>query len=102
MISKSVGGLLWEKTFINIGLMMGGQITYGLITINLVSDNIHHGLVFNFFVIMLFILVHCVYVCKIMDGGCSKSAPFQARHPSEHWIISWCVETLVCSWHKRP
>jgi len=29
---------------------------------------------------MLFILVHYVYVCKIMDGGCSKSAPFQPKH----------------------
>jgi hypothetical protein len=28
---------------------MRGQITFGLITINLVSDNINHGLVFNFF-----------------------------------------------------
>jgi hypothetical protein len=56
----------------------------------------------NCFVIMLFILVHCVYVYRIMDGGCSKSAPFQPKHPSEHWNISWCVETLVCSWHKWP
>jgi hypothetical protein len=93
--------LMWEKVFINIGLVMHGQIISGLITINLVSDNIYHGLVFKI-VVMLFILVHCVYVCKIMDGGCSKSAPFQPRHPNEHWIISWCVETLACSWHKRP
>jgi len=46
--SKNMGGLLWEKTFTNIGLVMRGQIASGLITINLVSDNIYHGLVFNF------------------------------------------------------
>jgi hypothetical protein len=51
---------------------------------------------------MLFILVHFFYVCKIMDCGRSNSAPFQPRHPIKHWIISWCVETLVYSWHKRP
>jgi hypothetical protein len=48
MTSKSVGGLLWEKTFTNIGLVMHGQITSRLITVNLVNDNIYHGLVFNF------------------------------------------------------
>jgi hypothetical protein len=47
MISKNMGGLLWKKTFTNIGLVMRGQITFGLITINLVSDNIYHGLVFK-------------------------------------------------------
>jgi hypothetical protein len=47
MTSKSVGGLLWKKAFINIGLMMRGQITFELIAINLVSDNIYHGLVFK-------------------------------------------------------
>jgi hypothetical protein len=55
----------------------------------------------NSFVIMLFTLVHYVYVCKIMDGGCLMKAPFQPKHPCKHWIISWCVETLVCSQHKR-
>jgi hypothetical protein len=103
MTSKSVGGLLWEKAFINIGLVMRGQIIFRLITIILISDNIYHGLnIQNCFVIMLFILVHCVYVCRIMDGGCSKNAPFQPRHLSEHWIISWCVEMLAYFWHKRP
>ncbi len=47
MTSKSVGGLLWEKVFTNIGLVMHGQITFGFITINLVSDNIYHGLIFK-------------------------------------------------------
>ncbi len=47
MTSKSVGGLLWEKTFTNIGLVMHGQITSKLITINLVSDNVCHALVFK-------------------------------------------------------
>ncbi len=47
MTSKSMGGLLSEKAFTNIGLVMGGQITFGLITINLVSDNIYYGLVFK-------------------------------------------------------
>jgi hypothetical protein len=46
--------------------------------------------------------MYCVYVCRIMDGGCSKSAPFQPRHPNEHWIISWCVEMLAYYWHKGP
>ncbi len=39
--------------------------------------------------------MHCVYVCKIMDGGCSNSAPFQPRHPNiesyhgalKHWLV---------------
>jgi hypothetical protein len=39
--------LLWEETFTNISLVMHGQITFGLITINLVSDNVCHGLVFK-------------------------------------------------------
>jgi hypothetical protein len=47
MTSKSVGRLLWEKTFTNIGLVMRGQITFRFITINLVSDNIYHGLMFK-------------------------------------------------------
>jgi hypothetical protein len=47
MTSKNMGRLLWEKTFKNIGLVMCGQITSRLITINLVSDNIYHGLVFK-------------------------------------------------------
>jgi hypothetical protein len=38
---------LWEKTFINIGLVMCGQITSGIITINLVNDNVCHGLIFK-------------------------------------------------------
>jgi hypothetical protein len=101
MTSKNMGGLMWKKTFTNIGLVMHGQITFKLITINLVSDNLSWSNIQNSFVIMLFILVHCVYVCRIMDGWCSKSAPFQPRHLNEHWIISWCVETLVCSWYKR-
>jgi hypothetical protein len=49
MTSKNVGGLLWEKAFINISLVMHGQIISGLITINLVNDNIYHGLVFKFY-----------------------------------------------------
>jgi hypothetical protein len=40
-------GLLWEKAFIKIGLVMHGQIIYGFITISLVSDNIYHGLIFK-------------------------------------------------------
>jgi hypothetical protein len=44
-----VGGLLWKKAFINIGLTMCGQIISGLITFSLVTDNIYHGLVFKFF-----------------------------------------------------
>jgi hypothetical protein len=36
-----------RKTFINIGLVIGGQIISGLITISLVSVNIYHGLVFK-------------------------------------------------------
>ncbi len=47
MTSKTVGRLLWEKAFINIGLVMRGQIISGLITINLVTDNIYRGLVFK-------------------------------------------------------
>jgi hypothetical protein len=47
MTSKSVGGLLWKKAFINIGLVMRGQIISRLITINLVTDNIYRGLVFK-------------------------------------------------------
>jgi len=102
MTSKNMGRLLWEKACTNISLVVRGQITSKLITINLVSDNFLSWFnIQNSFVIMLFILVHYVYVCIIIDGGCSKNAPFQPRHPSEHWIISWCVETLVCSWHKR-
>jgi len=34
-------------TFTNISLVMHGQITSKLITINLVSDNVCHGLVFK-------------------------------------------------------
>jgi hypothetical protein len=44
MISKNMEGLLWEKTCTNIGLVMHGQITSKLITINLVNDNVYHGL----------------------------------------------------------
>jgi hypothetical protein len=47
MPSKTMGRLLYKKAFTNIGLVMCGQITYGLITINLVSDNVYHGLVFK-------------------------------------------------------
>jgi hypothetical protein len=36
-----------EKTFVNIGMVMHGQFISRLITINLVSDNIYHGLVFK-------------------------------------------------------
>ncbi len=46
-ISKNMGGLMRGKTFINISMVVRGQITYRLITINLVSDNIYHGLVFK-------------------------------------------------------
>jgi hypothetical protein len=59
---------------------MHGQTISGFITINLVSDNIYHGLAFK---IILYNVIH-PYVCRIMDGGCSKSAPFQPKHPSEH------------------
>jgi hypothetical protein len=44
---KERGRLIWEKDFINIGLVMHGQIIFGLITINLVSDNIYHDLIFK-------------------------------------------------------
>jgi len=47
MTSENMGGLLWEKAFINIGVVMSGQISSGLITINSVNDNIYHGLVFK-------------------------------------------------------
>jgi len=47
MTSKNVRGLLWKEAFINIGLVMRGQIISGLITINLVNDNIYYGLVFK-------------------------------------------------------
>jgi hypothetical protein len=60
MTSKNVGGLLLEKTFINIGLVMRGQIIFGLITINLVSDNIYHGLVFK---ILLYNVIHPYALC---------------------------------------
>jgi hypothetical protein len=45
MISNSMGRFLGEKAFTNIGLVMHGQTTFGLITINLVCDNGCHGLV---------------------------------------------------------
>jgi hypothetical protein len=47
MISKSVDRFLWEKTFTNMCLVMCGQIIFGLITINLVSVNVCHGLIFK-------------------------------------------------------
>jgi hypothetical protein len=46
---KECGRVAMREAFKNIGLMMRGQIIYGFITINLVSDNIYHGLIFNFF-----------------------------------------------------
>ncbi len=55
----------------------------------------------NTFVIMLFTLIHCVYVYKIMDGGCSTSAPFQQKLLGKHWIISWCIEILVCFYKNK-
>ncbi len=33
----------------NIGMVMRGQIIFGLITISLVNDNIYYGLIFNLF-----------------------------------------------------
>jgi hypothetical protein len=69
---KEHGRVDVKKTFTNIGLVMHGQITFKLITINLVSDNLSWSNIQNSFVIMLFILVHCVYVCRIMDGWCQR------------------------------
>jgi hypothetical protein len=46
---KKCGRVAMRKTFTNIGLVMHGQITSRLITINLVSDNVCHALVFKFF-----------------------------------------------------
>jgi hypothetical protein len=60
MTSKSMGGLLWEKAFINIGLVMCGQTISRLITINLVSDNIYHGLAFK---IILYNVIHPYVLC---------------------------------------
>jgi hypothetical protein len=63
---------------------MRGQIISRLITISLVSDNIYHGLAF---IILLYNVIHpyvFFFVCRIMDGGCLKNAPFQPRHPSEY------------------
>jgi hypothetical protein len=69
---------------------MHRQIIFGLITNNFVSDTIYHSIQICF-VIMLFILVHCVYVCRIMDGGCLNSAPFnqdtQANIESYHGAL---------------
>jgi hypothetical protein len=44
---KECGRVIWEKAFINIGLVMCGQIISKLITISLVNDNIYHGLIFK-------------------------------------------------------
>jgi len=44
---KDHGRVDVKKTFTNIGLVMRGQITSRLVTINLVSDNIYHGLIFK-------------------------------------------------------
>jgi len=41
------GRVVVGESFTNIGLVMRGQITSRLITVNLVSDNIYHGLVFK-------------------------------------------------------
>jgi hypothetical protein len=60
MTSKSMGGLLWEKAFININLVMHGQTISRLITINLVSDNIYHGLTFK---IILYNVIHPYVLC---------------------------------------
>jgi len=60
MTSKSVGGLLREKAFINIGLVMLGQTISGFITINLVSDNIYHGLTFKN---ILYNVIHPYVLC---------------------------------------
>jgi hypothetical protein len=82
---KEHGKDAMKEAFTNIGLVMCGQITFGLITINLVNDNCLSWFnIQNSFVFMLFTFVHCVYVCRIVDGGCSKNAPFQPRHPSKH------------------
>jgi len=43
---KERGRVVVRKSF-HIDLVMRGQITYRLITVNLVSDNIYHGLVFK-------------------------------------------------------
>jgi hypothetical protein len=60
MTSKSVGGWMSEKTFINKGLVMRGQIISKVIAINLVSDNIYHGLTFK---IPLFNVIHPYVLC---------------------------------------
>jgi len=62
---------------------------------------------------MLFILVHCVYVCRIMDGGCSKNSNQDTQTTIEsyhdvlkHWFafdtkglkgrrIDWLVWRLI-------
>jgi len=43
---KERGGVVVKEN-LHISLVMCGQITYGLITINLVSDNVCRGLVFK-------------------------------------------------------
>jgi hypothetical protein len=40
-------GKVVVRESLHIGLVMRGQITFRLITMNLVSDNIYHGLVFK-------------------------------------------------------
>jgi hypothetical protein len=44
---KEHGKVAMKEAFTNIGLVMCRQITFGLITINLVSDNVYHGLIFK-------------------------------------------------------
>jgi hypothetical protein len=44
---KERGRVVVSKAFTNIGPVMRGQIIFGLITINLVSDNTYHGLLFK-------------------------------------------------------
>jgi hypothetical protein len=43
---KECGRVVVKENF-HIGLVMHEQITFGLIAINLVNDNIYHGLIFK-------------------------------------------------------
>ncbi len=57
---KERGKVDVRESLHNIGLVMHGQIIFGLITISLVSDNIYHGLVFKF---LLYNVIHLYASC---------------------------------------
>ncbi len=98
MTSKSVGGLLWEKAFINISLLMHGQIISGLITINLVNDNIYHGLVFK---ILLYNVIHLYALCLCLQNygwWVFEKCPIPTKTPKRtlnHIMVRWNVGLLL-------